>query len=748
MFKLKYKVMLLVLITSLLCVCAISSFSYIAAKRHVQEMRDVEYVGEVSRVKENIQNDLENFELELKFLVRLPSTQGAARTEGNKGYDSQKGVSSDQWLSHLRNALEQYALVHDRFVQVGLIDAAGKELVRVERIGNNVHVAALNELEDKSLHPYFKEALKRGADEAYLSPIGPDREISDTATAPEPVIRYTAPVFDSAKTLIGVLTIAFDARGTLHAQHMSMMSDHEMGSLFIADRTGGYLYHSQSPSKEWGSEKYLNTGEGLAKDYPEIASEILSGEKGFILSGKHEIFYSSFKISDQLTLIIGLDNLKRTIEAPLYQFRDFLIYVVLGVLGMTWFFSAIFVRRILESLNAITDATKRIAIGDFTTEITVKSNDEMADLAEGFNTMNHALKKKSARLTGLYELGIYKGNDSSDLADRIVSFIVSTTGSHAAIVERIDGDKGTIVSFYQNGAILRGGSFDLDGTVSAEVIKSRNACYCNTIIEEFPQDSFLIEHKIQTFIGVPILSAKREPLGVVAMMGEGTIKAREENAELLFTLSRIMAFEWELEIHLAQIKDLSLETIYRLSRAAEYRDEDTGLHLQRMSRYAAAVARKMGLGDETAELLLYAAPMHDVGKIGVPDNILLKAGKLEPHEWDVMKSHTELGGLILEGSQNPFIQLARIIAVTHHEKWDGTGYPKGLKGNDIPIEGRVTAIADVFDALTTRRPYKDAFPLEKALAIIRESSGSHFDPEVVNAFFSIQNEILSIKKGF
>jgi putative two-component system response regulator len=137
--------------------------------------------------------------------------------------------------------------------------------------------------------------------------------------------------------------------------------------------------------------------------------------------------------------------------------------------------------------------------------------------------------------------------------------------------------------------------------------------------------------------------------------------------------------------------------------------------------------------------------MHDVGKIGVPDNILLKTGKLDSHEWDVMKSHTELGGLILEGSKNPFIQLATTIAVTHHEKWDGTGYPKGLKGNDIPIEGRITAIADVFDALTTRRPYKEAFSVEKAFAIIRESSGSHFDPEVVDAFFSVQNEILSIK---
>ncbi len=369
----------------------------------------------------------------------------------------------------------------------------------------------------------------------------------------------------------------------------------------------------------------------------------------------------------------------------------------------------------------------------------------MADLADGFNTMNYALKKKSERLTGLYELGIHKGKDSSDLADRIVSFIVSTTGSRFAVLERAHGNEGTIVSFCQDGVIHHGGLFDLKGTVSAEVVGSRNAYHCNNVTEKFPLDSFMREHNINNFVGVPILSGKRESLGIVAMIGPNLIKAREEDVELLYTMSRIIAFEWEQELHLAQVKDLSLETIYRLSRAAEYRDEDTGLHLQRMSRYAEAIAREMGFGEQTAELLLYASPMHDVGKIGVPDNILLKNGKLDSKEWDVMKSHTELGGLILEGSKNPSIQLATTIALTHHEKWDGTGYPKGLKGNDIPIEGRITAIADVFDALTTRRPYKEAFPVEKAFAIIRESSGSHFDPEVVDAFFSVQNEILSIK---
>jgi len=198
-----------------------------------------------------------------------------------------------------------------------------------------------------------------------------------------------------------------------------------------------------------------------------------------------------------------------------------------------------------------------------------------------------------------------------------------------------------------------------------------------------------------------------------------------------------------------KIKAASLETIYRLSRAAEYRDEDTGAHIQRMSHYAATVARKIGLDDSTAETILYAAPMHDVGKIGIPDRILLKPGKLDPDEWEIMKQHTIIGGKILEDSDAGFIKLAEVIALTHHEKWDGSGYPKGLKGLKIPLAGRITAIADVFDALTSKRPYrKEPFSLEKTFGIIKEGRGSHFDPEVVDAFFAAKDEILSIKEKY
>jgi putative two-component system response regulator len=204
----------------------------------------------------------------------------------------------------------------------------------------------------------------------------------------------------------------------------------------------------------------------------------------------------------------------------------------------------------------------------------------------------------------------------------------------------------------------------------------------------------------------------------------------------------------ELKHAFEKIKAASLETIYRLSMAAEYKDKETGAHIKRMSLYSAAVTRRMGLTESTIETILYAAPMHDLGKIGIPDLILMKPAKLDPVEWEIMKQHTVIGAKILQGSDAEFIRLGETIALSHHEKWDGSGYPNSLKGIEIPITGRITAIADVFDALTSKRPYKEPFSVEKSLAIIREGRGSHFDPDVADAFFAIQDEILTIKKQY
>jgi putative two-component system response regulator len=197
-----------------------------------------------------------------------------------------------------------------------------------------------------------------------------------------------------------------------------------------------------------------------------------------------------------------------------------------------------------------------------------------------------------------------------------------------------------------------------------------------------------------------------------------------------------------------QLKDASLEVIWRLTAASEYRDNETGAHIKRMSHYSAVIAQKMGLARKTVGTILSAAPMHDIGKIGIPDAILLKTDKLDANEWEVMKQHTIIGGNILTGSKIGFVRMGAMIAMTHHEKWDGSGYPQGLRANQIPLAGRIVALADVFDALTSKRPYKEAFSIEKSNRIIEQGRGNHFDPYVVDTFFSVQDEILHIKEKY
>jgi HD-GYP domain-containing protein (c-di-GMP phosphodiesterase class II) len=190
------------------------------------------------------------------------------------------------------------------------------------------------------------------------------------------------------------------------------------------------------------------------------------------------------------------------------------------------------------------------------------------------------------------------------------------------------------------------------------------------------------------------------------------------------------------------LREAHLDTIFRLAVAAEYRDQDTAKHIQRISEYSGILARALGIADEEVRLIEHASPMHDVGKLGVADAILLKPGKLTPEERKEMEKHTIFGGKILGGADSKLMQLSESIALTHHEKWDGSGYPYGIKGDSIPMSGRIVALADVFDALSNARCYKPAFPMDKVLKIISEDTGTHFDPKVSKAFFDNLEEIL------
>ena len=191
-----------------------------------------------------------------------------------------------------------------------------------------------------------------------------------------------------------------------------------------------------------------------------------------------------------------------------------------------------------------------------------------------------------------------------------------------------------------------------------------------------------------------------------------------------------------------------MDVIQRLSLAVEYRDSETRFHTMRMSNYCVCLATKTGISMEESDQLLTASPLHDIGKIGIPDSILLKPKKLTANETEIMKSHTIIGGEILSGSSSKFLKLGREIALSHHEKWDGTGYPYGLKGSKIPITGRICAICDAFDAITSNRPYRTAKSDEYALEEIKRSSGTYFDPNLVNQFIEILPQILSIKDKY
>jgi two-component system, response regulator RpfG len=195
-----------------------------------------------------------------------------------------------------------------------------------------------------------------------------------------------------------------------------------------------------------------------------------------------------------------------------------------------------------------------------------------------------------------------------------------------------------------------------------------------------------------------------------------------------------------------EVREREKETLLRLARAGEFRDEETGYHLVRMSRYARLIAAGLGLDHDEVETIELAAPLHDIGKIGIPDQILLKASPLEPHEWEIMKRHPVMGHEILKGSPSKYVRMGALIALGHHEKFDGSGYPNGLVGDHIPLCARIVALADVYDALTSDRPYKRAWKSEQAFEHIRAEAGRHFDPRLVEVFLAAAEEVVRIQR--
>ena len=255
-------------------------------------------------------------------------------------------------------------------------------------------------------------------------------------------------------------------------------------------------------------------------------------------------------------------------------------------------------------------------------------------------------------------------------------------------------------------------------------------------------------YQSRSMLAAPLLDRNNQAVGVIQLwnaMEEGRIVPFDGTAEML-----IRGFASQAGVALAnallneELRKAHQETLFRLSSAAEYRDKETSNHIKRMSHFTRIAAQAIGMSDDEVEMLFCSAPMHDIGKIGIPDHILLKPGLLTPQERAIMESHAVIGAHILKDSTVSVVKQAAIIALNHHEKFDGTGYPQGLKGEDIPLEGRIVALADVFDALSSRRCYKEAWPEPKVVAFLMEQRDRHFEGRIVDAFLDHLDEARAI----
>lgn len=216
----------------------------------------------------------------------------------------------------------------------------------------------------------------------------------------------------------------------------------------------------------------------------------------------------------------------------------------------------------------------------------------------------------------------------------------------------------------------------------------------------------------------------------------------------LLLKDKAMLLQEEVDKATLRLKESEHEILQMLGKSAEYKDPETNAHTQRVSHYCKILAAAYGLDESLQDIIFYASPFHDLGKIGIPDRILLKPGKLDDDEYEIMKKHSQIGYEILKGSKSKYLKAGGVIAYNHHEKYDGTGYPNGLKGESIPIFGRITAIADVFDALTSNRPYKKAWDVSEAFSLLLEEKGKHFDPALVDLFIANKEDVMSVHNKF
>jgi HD-GYP domain-containing protein (c-di-GMP phosphodiesterase class II) len=338
--------------------------------------------------------------------------------------------------------------------------------------------------------------------------------------------------------------------------------------------------------------------------------------------------------------------------------------------------------------------------------------------------------------------------DQEQLFERILDALGEAFPAHRAAIMTAEGGELLVRATRQNDPLVKDTS--ISNTIAYRALRERVGVLTLDAGADHRFDSraSIVDGNIRSAICAPMLHHE-ECLGVIYLDTVGITHAfKDDDLRILSGIAGPAAVAVRNSILVSRLKETAIDTIFRLAVAAEYRDDDTGFHIHRTSDYAEEIARALGKSESYCELIKIASPMHDVGKIGIADAILKKPGKLTSEEFDMMKQHTVIGGAILSNSGSEVLQMAHNIALSHHEKFDGKGYPNGLAGDAIPLEGRIVAVADVFDAVMSKRCYKEAFSLDDSIAILTSGAGKHFDPLVVEAFMGVKDRILQIREHY
>ncbi len=451
---------------------------------------------------------------------------------------------------------------------------------------------------------------------------------------------------------------------------------------------------------------------------------------------------------------VVLSELKSDVLAPMVNFKYVFSLVVLLSLWVVLLLSISQIRRSLGPLEKLQEGTRRIAMRDFASRVRVRSGDEFEDLAASFNTMANRLGTQFHALATIAEIdrAILSALDSETILLTVLTRMREAFPCDCvAVTLQEQNETGTARTYLRDGnlaseTLVESTEFTPQDMESLRVNPESLFIEGGNIP---PYLAPLARRGLTSFLILPIFVAQRVSgfitlgyLGQPAHSQEDLTQARQLVDQVAVALSNARDVaerkraEKSLQKSNEQLEEAQVEILQRLALAAEFRDDDTGEHTWRVGRVSAMLAHILEWPPDQVELILRAAPLHDVGKIGIPDRILLKPGKFTPEEFEQMKSHVTIGANTLAGSRSPLLKLAEVIARTHHERWDGTGYLQ-LKGEEIPLAGRIVTVADVFDALTHARPYKKAWPIERARAQIVTLAGAQFDPQVAEAFLQL-----------